>query len=139
MSGIFGPKKKSAKPKILIVEDEPDIVATVRDRLEMYEYEVLSAGNGKEGLEKALSEEPDIVLLDVNMPVMDGFTMLEALRKRPEGAEITVMMMTVRDRKEDVARAEACGVEDYVAKPFELSELVDKIEKALERRKARVE
>lgn len=138
MSGIFGRKKKSEKAKILIVEDEPEIVRTVRDRLEMYDYGVLAARDGKEGLEKAISEQPDIVLLDVNMPVMDGFVMLEALRRHPEGAEIAVIMMTVRDQKEDIARAEASGVEDYVAKPFELGELVEKIEKVLERRKAGV-
>lgn len=138
MSGIFGRKKKSEKAKILIVEDEPEILRTVQDRLEMYKYEVLMAIDGKEGLEKAIEEKPDIVLLDVNMPVMDGFLMLEALRKRPEGAEIAVIMMTVRDQKEDIARAEASGVEDYVAKPFELGELMEKIEKVLERRKAGV-
>ncbi|UCC22768.1 MAG: response regulator [Planctomycetota bacterium] len=138
MSGIFGRKKKSGKAKILIVEDEPEILRTVQDRLEMYKYEVLTACDGKEGLEKAIGERPDIVLLDVNMPVMDGFLMLEALRKHPEGAEIAVIMMTVRDQKEDIVRAEASGVEDYVAKPFELGELVDKVEKVLERRKAGV-
>ena len=138
MSGIFGRKKKSEKAKILIVEDEPEILRTVQDRLEMYKYEVLMAIDGKEGLEKAIEEKPDIVLLDVNMPVMDGFLMLEALRKHPEGAEIAVIMMTVRDQKEDIARAEASGVEDYVAKPFELGELMEKIEKVLERRKAGV-
>jgi DNA-binding response OmpR family regulator len=137
MLGFFG-RKKAEKPKILIVEDEPELVQTIQDRLEMYEYRVLTAGNGKEGLEKAIEEKPDIVLLDVNMPTMDGFEMLEALRKHPEGAGCVVMMVTVRDGKEDIARAEACGIEDYVTKPFELGELVEKIERALEHRKAAV-
>jgi DNA-binding response OmpR family regulator len=137
MLGFFG-RKKAEKPKILIVEDEPELVQTVQDRLEMYEYQVMTAGNGKEGLEKAIEEKPDVVLLDVNMPTMDGFEMLETLRKHPESADCVVIMVTVRDGRDDIARAEACGVEDYVTKPFELGELVEKMERALERRKAAV-
>lgn len=137
MLGFFG-RKKAEKPKILIVEDEPGLVQTIQDRLEMFEYRVVTACNGKEGLEKAIAEKPDVVLLDVNMPTMDGFEMLEALRKHPEAAGCAVIMVTVRDGREDIARAEACGVEDYVTKPFELGELVEKVERVLERRKAAV-
>jgi DNA-binding response OmpR family regulator len=65
---------------------------------------------------------------------MNGFEMLEALNKHPEGMGCAVMLVTVRTRKDDVAQAKACGAEDYIAKPFELSELVEKIENILERR-----
>ena len=136
MLDFFGPKKKANKAKILIVEDEPGLVQTTQERLEMSGYGVITASNGKEGLARAIEEEPDIVLLDVNMPVMDGLEMLEVLRKDQEGKSPVVMMVTVRSEREDIARAEAYGVEGYIVKPFELGALVEKIDEVLERRKA---
>jgi DNA-binding response OmpR family regulator len=129
-------KKKSEHAKILVVDDEPNIVQTLRDRLEMNDYRVVTAGNGEEGLEKALGEKPDIILLDVIMPVMDGHEMLERLRRTDVGKEIPVIMLTARSQSHDIARANACGIEDYVVKPFDLSELLEKIENILEKRKA---
>lgn len=135
MFDFFGLRKKAKKPKILIVEDEPDLVQTLKDRLVMNEYNIITAENGKVGLEKALHEKPDVVLLDVNMPVMDGFQMLEVLRKRPEGANCVVMMVTVYSQKQDIARAEAGGVDDYIVKPFNMEDLIEKIENVLKRRR----
>lgn len=132
MFEFFWMKKKSEQPKILIVDDEPNIVQTLQDRLEMNDYIVITAGNGKEGLDKALAEKPDIILLDVIMPVMDGHEMLERLRKTEEGCNIPVIMLTARSQTQDIARANSCGVEDYVVKPFDLSELLEKIERILE-------
>jgi two-component system alkaline phosphatase synthesis response regulator PhoP len=139
MFDFLGLKKKSRRPKILIVDDERDIVQTFQDRLEMEGYTTISAANGKEGLEKAIREKPDVILLDVIMPDMDGFEMLEALRKYPEGEECTVIMLTVRSHREDVARAEAYGAEGYLVKPFDLDELLEKIESVLKQREAAVE
>ena len=129
-------KKKSDCPKILVVDDEPNIVQTLQDRLEMNDYRVVTACNGKDGLEKAISEKPDIVLLDVIMPVMDGHEMLEHLRKTEEGRDISVIMLTARSQNNDIARATACGIEDYIVKPFDLSELLEKIESILENKRA---
>jgi DNA-binding response OmpR family regulator len=136
MVDFFGPSEKAAKAQILIVDDEPGVAQTIQERLEMSGYGVITASNGKEGLAMAVEEEPDIVLLDVKMPVMDGFEMLEALRKDQEGKSRVVMMVTVSSEKEDMARAEAYGVEDYIVKPFELGTLVEKVEGILERRKS---
>ncbi len=136
MFDFLGLKKKASKPKILIVDDEKDIVQTFQDRLEMDGYPIIIAENGKEGLEKVIKEKPDIILLDVIMPDMDGFEMLEALRKYPEGEECSVIMLTVRSQKKDVARAEACGVEGYLVKPFDLDEMLEKIESVWKRRQA---
>ncbi len=129
-------KKKTEHATILVVDDEPNIVQTLQDRLEMNDYKVITAGNGKEGLEKALSEKPDIVLLDVIMPVMDGHEMLERLRQSDVGKEMAVIMLTARSQSQDVSRADACGIEDYVVKPFDLSELLEKIENTLQKTKA---
>ncbi len=136
MFDFLGFRKKTDQTKILVIDDEPNIVQTLQDRLEMNDYEVLTAGNGKEGLELALQEHPDVILLDVIMPVMDGHEMLEALRKQPDGNDISVIMLTARSQTQDIARANACGIDDYIVKPFDLSELLEKIEIVVESRKA---
>jgi len=70
------------------------------------------------------------------MPIMDGHEMLEALRKREDGQEVSVIMLTARSQTQDIARANACGIDDYIVKPFDLSELLEKIESVIEQRKA---
>jgi two-component system alkaline phosphatase synthesis response regulator PhoP len=129
-------KKKSDCVKILVVDDEPNIVQTLQDRLETNDYHVITAANGKEGLEKAVSEKPEIILLDVIMPIMDGLEMLECLRKTEEGKNISVIMLTARSQNCDIARATACGIEDYIVKPFDMSELLEKMEGILENKRA---
>ncbi len=138
MLDFLGFKKKTDKTRILVVDDEPNIVQTLQDRLEMNEYDVIVAHNGKEGLETALQEKPDVILLDVIMPIMDGHEMLEALRKHPEGKNIAVIMLTARSQTQDISRANSCGIKDYIVKPFDLSELLEKIETVVENRKALV-
>lgn len=136
MFEFLGLKKKVEHTKVLVVDDEPNIVQTLQDRLEMNEYTVITAGNGKEGLEQALKEKPDVILLDVIMPIMDGHEMLETLRKHPEARDIAVIMLTARSQTQDIARANAAGIDDYIVKPFDLSELLEKIETVVGGRKA---
>jgi two-component system, OmpR family, alkaline phosphatase synthesis response regulator PhoP len=131
-------KSKAKKAKIMVVDDEPNIIQTLQDRLEMNDYTVISACNGKEGLDKAINEKPDVVLLDVIMPIMDGHEMLERLRKTEAGRGIAVIMLSARSQTDDIARASSCGIEDYIIKPFDLSELLAKIEGILEHRKVGV-
>jgi len=102
----------------------------------MNEYDVVTGSNGQEGLERAIKDQPDIILLDVIMPLMDGMEMLEALRRRPECSGIAVIMLTARSQTQDIARAKSCGIEDYIVKPFDLSELLEKIENVAEHRNA---
>lgn len=132
MFGLFKSKKKSKRPKILIVDDEPDYITAIQCRLEWSHYDVITASNGQEGLEKVASEKPDLVLLDTNMPVMNGHEVLERLRQHPELKNIPVIMVTALCEAQDVAKASSYGVADYVAKPFDFSDLVEKIAKALE-------
>ncbi len=136
MFDFLGLKKKTSKTRILVVDDEPNIVQTLQDRLEMNEYEVYTAGNGREGLKRFEDERPHVILLDVIMPIMDGHEMLEALRKQPNGQDVSVIMLTARSQTQDIARANACGIDDYIVKPFDLSELLEKIESVVEHRKA---
>jgi DNA-binding response OmpR family regulator len=135
MFDFFGLTKCSKKRKILVVDDEPNIVQTLKDRLEMNDYDVITACNGKEGLDLAISDQPQVILLDIIMPLMDGHEMLEALRKNQKGKDISVIMLTARSQTEDIVRANACGIEDYIVKPFDLSELLEKIERIYENRK----
>ncbi len=128
-------KKKPRRAKILVIDDEPNIVQTLQDRLEMNDYKVITAMDGKAGLEKATSEQPDIILLDVIMPIMDGLEMLERLRKNESTRKIPVIMLTARSQSQDITRANSYGIEDYVVKPFDLSELLEKIEAILESKK----
>jgi len=131
MFKLFGSKKKAERAKILLVDDEPDYITTVQCRLEWCHYEVVTATNGEEALEKAASEKPDLILLDTNMPVMNGHELLEHLRRHASLKDVPVIMVTARCEAEDVAAASAYSVADYVAKPFDFTELVEKISNAL--------
>jgi DNA-binding response OmpR family regulator len=128
-------KKNQNHTKILVVDDEVNIVKTLQDRLEVNGYKVVIACDGREGLEKVLTEKPDIILLDIIMPIMDGHEMLEHLRQTDEGKDIPVIILSARSQSQDVARANANGIDDYIVKPFDLSELLGKIENVLEHKR----
>ena len=117
--------------RILLVDDEPDLVETIQCRLEANSFDVITASDGQEGLEKAAKENPDIILLDTNMPVMNGREMLEQLRKQPDTKDIPVIMCTALCEAQDIAAASVYGIADYVTKPFDCTELVEKITNAL--------
>jgi len=129
--GLFKSKKKTSQSKILIVDDEPDLASTVEYRLKFADYEVVTAGDGQQGLEQARGAKPDLILLDTNMPVMNGHEMLEQLRADAELKHIPVIMLTARCEPQDIAAASAHGVTDYVTKPFDFAELMAKIQAAL--------
>jgi two-component system OmpR family response regulator len=133
MLKLFKPKKQTTHAKILIVDDEADLVSTVAYRLKFAECEVITASNGLEGLERARAEKPDLILLDTNMPQMDGHEMLERLRADDAIKRIPVIMLTARCEAQDIARASAHGVSDYVTKPFDFGQLMEKIRTVLKR------
>ncbi len=136
MLGLFKPKKKSGQTKILVVDDEVDIVSTIQYRLKFCNFVVVTANNGKDGLEAAAKEKPDLILLDINMPIMSGHEMLERLRNNPELKEIPVIMLTAYSDTRDVSKAAGLGISDYVTKPFDFTDLMEKITKAVEGRAA---
>ena len=135
MLGIFKQKQKVEQAKILLVDDEPDLIDTIQCRLEANNYIVTTACNGEEGLSKASDEKPDIILLDTNMPVMNGHEMLERLRKTPELKNIPVIMCTALCEAQDIETANSYGISDYVTKPFDYADLIEKITAALDTRK----
>jgi two-component system response regulator MprA len=127
MLKLFRSKKHTSQMKILIVDDEADLISTVQYRLKFAECDVVTASNGQEGLEKAAAEKPDLILLDTNMPVMNGHEMLERLRADPNLKDIPVIMLTARCEPQDIAAASALGVSDYMTKPFDFVQLMDRI------------
>lgn len=121
--------------KILAVDDERHIVRLVQVNLERAGYEVVTAFDGKDALEKVAAEQPDLVVLDVMMPYMDGFEVLQNLRKNPNTRELPVIMLTAKAQDADVFRGWQSGVDCYLTKPFnpmELISFVKRIFKSLE-------
>ena len=113
--------------KVLVVDDEEDIVEVIQDRLEAYGFTVVTAGNGLEALKKLSMEKFDGIFLDIKMPEMGGIEALEQIRKK--GLKIPIIILTSSSTKEVVIEAMAKGADDYVLKPFEWEELKAKIEK----------
>ncbi len=137
MLKLFRSRKQATRMKILIVDDEPDLLSTVEYRLKFADCDVVTASNGQEGLEKAASERPDLILLDTNMPVMNGRQMLEHLRADPELKGIPVIMLTALCAPQDIAAVSALGVSDYITKPFGFTELMEKMKAAASHAKPR--
>ena len=124
------PTAVSEQRRILVVDDEPDLVNAVRLYLEMEGYLVLSAADGEEALQKVREKLPDLVVLDVLMPGIDGF---ETLRKVREVSHVPVIMLTVRGEEGDKVRGLQLGADDYVTKPFSQRELLSRIQAVLRR------
>lgn len=110
--------------KILAVDDEKHICRLVQVNLERQGYEVVTANDGKEALEKVQTERPDLVVLDVMMPYMDGFEVLQTLRRNPETRDIPVIMLTAKAQDADVFKGWQSGVDCYLTKPFNPMELI---------------
>ena len=123
---------------ILIVEDDDAIRNNVIRMLKLEGFEIVSATNGRQGLERARSERPDLIISDINMPEMDGFAMLEAIRADSELAPISVMLLTALDDRASMRRGMTAGADDYLAKPFTRVELLDALEGLL-KKKGRIE
>ena len=120
--------------KILLVEDEADLALIVADTLRGQGYEVLTAGNGIDGLDKFKTCGADIVVADVMMPEMDGFTMARAIRKT--SPTVPLLFLTAKSTIDDVEKGFEIGANDYLKKPFELRELIVRIKALLRRNSA---
>ena len=117
--------------RILIVDDEPAIVRGLEDNLRFEGYETLAATGGDEGLARALSEAPDLILLDVMMPGRSGWEVCRELRRR--GVDVPIIMLTARGEETDRVRGLELGADDYVTKPFSLRELLARVRAVLRR------
>lgn len=127
-------RQTSARHSILIVDDEEDVVRPLAFRLGVEGYDVLLEPDGELGYRTAVSEHPDVILLDIMMPGIDGLALCKILKDKPETSQIPVIMLTARTTVGDVEQAFAVQADDYVGKPFEWPELFGKINRALARR-----
>ena len=125
-------QEKETKKTILIVEDEKPTIKILKDKLQANEFNVLVARNGEEGLRMSIKEHPDLILLDIVMPVMDGITMLKRLRKDKWGETAKIILLTNLNSTEKIEESIEQNVHDYLIKTnWEIAELIKKIKTKL--------
>ncbi len=127
------PSSQQRPRRILVVDDEDRMRRFIRLNLEYDGFEVIEAANGREALDQVREGLPDLVLLDVMMPELDGFEVLRILR---ETSEVPVIMLTAKGEEEDIVRGLELGADDYITKPFSTRELVSRIKAVLRRTEA---
>ncbi|MFP3871192.1 MAG: response regulator transcription factor [Syntrophobacteria bacterium] len=119
------------KKRILIVDDEPDLVGTLQMNLELEDFECLVAHDGNRGFERAQHEKPDLIILDLMLPGMDGYKMCRLLKFDERYKKIPIIMLTARVQSEDRRLGEETGADHYMTKPFSMDELVARIKDLL--------
>ena len=118
--------------RVLVIDDEPDILLLCRVNLGFAGHEVLEAPDGERGMELALRSRPDLIVLDVMLPELDGLSVLRMLRKRPETSQTPVVLLTARAQLADQTRGWEAGCAEYVTKPFSPTELTSIVARARE-------
>lgn len=119
---------------IILIEDNADVRETTKEILEIADYKVITAENGKEGIELAKKHEVDIIICDIMMPGIDGYSVLRILNTNPETANIPFVFLTAKTDKKDIRKGMNLGADDYIVKPFEEAELLEAIETRLKKR-----
>lgn len=124
----------SPTPLVLVADDDPDILTLVGFRLERAGYEVLPARDGEEALTLALERQPDLAILDVMMPKLDGYEVTQRLRSNQATSGMPVILLTARVQEADITRGFEAGADDYIKKPFSPQELRARVQAILGRR-----
>ncbi|NEP45640.1 MAG: response regulator, partial [Okeania sp. SIO2H7] len=115
----------------MLVDDDPNLILLVKDYLEFRGYEVLSASNGVEALEIIEKQVPDLIVCDVMMPAMDGYTLVQQIRENPRTNWIPVLFLSAKGQSQDKVKGLNTGADVYLVKPFEPEELVAQVESSL--------
>ena len=119
--------------RIMVVDDEPDLLEVVKLILESDGYQVVTAGSGQEALNKIEKETPDLVLLDIIMPKMDGWEVFSRIKSNPRTHDVPVIMLTAKDQRIDkLIGLHVVRVDDYITKPFGRAELLERIKRVLQ-------
>ena len=113
--------------KILVVDDEPDLVETVRYSLEMEGYQVLVAHNGEDGLNQARKDGPDLIILDLMLPKLDGYKVCRLLKFDERYKHIPILMLTAKTQEKDKLLGKETGADEYMTKPFDIDKLLEKV------------
>lgn len=119
------------KKRVLIVDDEPDIVESVKFSLELENIECLEAYDGEEALLKAKKEKPDLIILDIMLPKINGYKIARLLKFDREYKDIPIIMLTARTQEKDVKLGEETGADKYITKPFDMDLLVNAVQEYL--------
>ena len=120
------------KKRVLIIDDEENVLSLVSATLGYSDrFDIALARNGQEALESAMEEAPDLVILDMLMPIMDGFQVCQALKSDPHTAHVKVIMLTAMAQEADMGRAIAAGADRYITKPFSPTKLLDTVEEII--------
>ena len=119
------------KKKVLIVDDEPDIVTALKFNLELENFECIEAYDGEEALLKAKNENPDLILLDIMLPKINGYKVSRLLKFDESYKHIPIIMLTARAQEKDIKVGEETGADEYITKPFEMDKLMSVITKYL--------
>jgi len=119
--------------KIVLAEDEPQIARLIEFKLKKEGYDVTWRKNGEEALKAIKADKPDLILLDIMMPVMDGYEVLRRLKEDENLGDIPVIMLTARAQEKDVVKGIDLGAEDYITKPFHPAELLARVKRILGR------
>ena len=117
--------------RILIADDDPQTIIMLEFKLKSLGHEIMSANDGGQALEMAASESPDLVLLDLNMPVLDGFQVLRRLKSDGVTKDIPVIMLSAHGQEKEVVTGLEIGAVDYVSKPFSFAELIARVNRSL--------
>ncbi|MBE9576644.1 MULTISPECIES: response regulator transcription factor [Flavobacterium] len=117
--------------KILIVDDEPNIVMTLEYTFKKSNYEVFIARDGQEALDILKTNFPDVIILDIMMPMVDGFATLEQIRKDDNLQHTKVMFLSAKNKESDIEKGLALGADAYMTKPFSIKKVVEKVEELL--------
>ncbi len=121
------------KKKILIVDDEVELVEMLAMRLRASGYEVFSVADGEDALATVRADKPDLILLDIMLPKIDGYKICSAIKKDAEFKETPVILLTAKDAMHEADKLEAAGADHCIIKPFEPKELLDKIKELIKR------
>lgn len=118
--------------RVLIADDEPNIVISLEFLMDQSGYEVAVAGNGEEALAQLAAFRPDLVLLDVMLPVISGFEVCQRIRENPEWNRVRILMLSAKGRELDISKGMALGADAYITKPFSTKELVERVRSLLD-------
>lgn len=117
----------SDQPLIVIAEDDEQIANLVKFKLERSGYRVSTAENGRDALSLIREDSPDLVILDIMMPIMNGYEVLKGMKSNPDTSDIPVIMLTAKGLEEDILKGFESGAVDYIVKPFSVSELAARV------------
>jgi DNA-binding response OmpR family regulator len=117
--------------RVLVVDDEPNILLSLEFLMQQAGCEVVTATDGETALQRVAERPPDLILLDISLPGLSGFEVLEQLRARPEHARLPIIMLTAHGREVEREKGLALGADDYITKPFSTRQLVEKVQALL--------